>query len=368
MQQAVLSCVRHQAPERLASEDDAIVALAGDRRFPPSKLAILVDELQAQGLDAEVALAGTGLTVETLRDPFTLTSCAQFMRACRQALKVYPGDDLGLRMGCRFRASSYGMYGYALLCSESVRKMWDRAMAYHPLSGGLLPLRWAQERDVAVWTFPDRGSFPWPDVDERLYRFIMDLQLAAHVTIGKDVMGPWFVPAAATLVGAAPAHLARIEAVLQCPVRVDESRNSLVFPADWLERAPQLANPFTASHVSLQCARLLDELRWNAPTTRKVYEEITRQPGCFPDVEDVAARLCMTSRTLRRHLDAEGVSYSDLLTTVRKRLAIDYLVGTQMRAEDIAEALDFADVAAFRHAFKRWTGLTPRAYREAQVC
>ena len=138
MQQAVLSCVRHQAPERLASEDDAIVALAGDRRFPPSKLAILVDELQAQGLDAEVALAGTGLTVETLRDPFTLTSCAQFMRACRQALKVYPGDDLGLRMGCRFRASSYGMYGYALLCSESVRKMWDRAMAYHPLSGGLL--------------------------------------------------------------------------------------------------------------------------------------------------------------------------------------------------------------------------------------
>ena len=74
----------------------------------------------------------------------------------------------------------------------------------------------------------------------------------------------------------------------------------------------------------------------------------------------------MTSRTLRRRLEAEGAGFSELLAAVRKRLAIDYLVGTRLSTEDIAEALGFSDVVSFRHAFKRWTGLTPREYRMAQ--
>jgi AraC-like DNA-binding protein len=155
--------------------------------------------------------------------------------------------------------------------------------------------------------------------------------------------------------------------VLQCPLVFDAPQNTLRFPAAWLERAPQLASPVTASHVSMQCARLLEELRWNAGMTRQVYAEITRQPGHFPEIEDVARRLCMTSRTLRRRLEAEGATFSELVTAVRKTLAIDYLTTTLMTAEDIAEALGFSDVVAFRHAFKRWTGHTPKAYRQAHA-
>ena len=77
----------------------------------------------------------------------------------------------------------------------------------------------------------------------------------------------------------------------------------------------------------------------------------------------IAASLCMTSRTLRRKLDAEGTSYSDLLTSVRKAFAIDYLSTTLLSIKDIAAALGFSEAAGFRHAFKRWTGKPPNEYR-----
>jgi AraC-like DNA-binding protein len=71
----------------------------------------------------------------------------------------------------------------------------------------------------------------------------------------------------------------------------------------------------------------------------------------------------MTSRTLRRKLEAEGTSYSILLAKVRQALAEDYLKTTLLSTEDIAAALGFSDTASFRHAVKRWTGLTPVNFR-----
>lgn len=349
------------------SSDPQWLSGAGDRRHPPSRLSMLLAEVTVRGMDVARVLDGTGLSREDVDNPFTLTSCAQFLRASRNAVRMDGSGDLGLHVGQRMRASNYGMYGYALLCSETLRQVWNRAIAYHPLSGGMLPLRWHVQGDEAVWVFPSHADFPWPDVDASLYRFMIDLQFAAHITIGKDVMGSHFVPAQATFTGSPPAHAAELARVLQCPLAFDAPQNTLRFPVSWLTLAPQLANPVTASHVSMQCARLLEALRWNAGMTRQVYAEITRQPGHFPEIEEVARRLCMTSRTLRRRLEAEGATFSELVTAVRKTLAIDYLTTTLMTAEDIAEALDFSDVVAFRHAFKRWTGHTPKAYRQVHA-
>ncbi|WP_176131129.1 helix-turn-helix domain-containing protein, partial [Burkholderia cepacia] len=46
-----------------------------------------------------------------------------------------------------------------------------------------------------------------------------------------------------------------------------------------------------------------------------------------------------------------------------KALAIDYLGTTTLSTEDIASTLGFSDAVGFRHAFKRWTGMTPSDVR-----
>jgi AraC-like DNA-binding protein len=340
------------------------LATVGERRHPPSRLSALLSVVREWGMPLDAVLEGTGLHLEVVDNPSSLTSCAQFMRASRNAVRLCLRWDLGLHVGVRLRATSYGMYGYALLCSESLAHMWQRAIEYHPLSGGMLPLSWGVEGGHAVWHLPTRASFPWPEVDDRLYHFMTDLQMAAHLTIGKDVMGDWFLPECVQHAGPKPPHAQAIADALGCAIRFEQDRNALHFPASWLSRAPQMANPITAANVSQQCQRMLDGLRLQAGLTHSVYRCLTQTPGRFPDIEAVARQLCMSSRTLRRKLELEGVTFSELHTGVRKSLAMDYLGSTRMSTEDIADALGFCDPMSFAHAFKRWTGLTPRAYRQ----
>jgi AraC-like DNA-binding protein len=345
----------------------ATAAARREKRFSPCKLVALVAVLAEAGIPARAVLEGTGLDEATVADPFSLTSAHQFNIAARNAIRLHPAPALGLRVGTRLRASSYGMYGYALLCAESMREAFDTAVRFHPLANPMLPIRWAEAADIAWWIFPVRGELPEFEDDEPLFRFLLELQCATVVTLTKDAMGPWCIPARAQFADAQPPDAAELASVLECPVSFGQGGNSLGYPAAWLGRAPQLANPITAAQVSEQCAKLLQEARWQAGLTRRVYQELTRSPGRFPDIEAIAESLCMTSRTLRRKLEGEGTSYSGLLASVRKALAIDYLATTRLSTDDIASALGFSDAVGFRHAFKRWTGATPSEYRRDRL-
>ncbi|MCR4532679.1 helix-turn-helix transcriptional regulator [Acinetobacter venetianus] len=117
--------------------------------------------------------------------------------------------------------------------------------------------------------------------------------------------------------------------------------------------------------MSLECSRLLEDFHRQAGVTGLVYQELIRFPGYFPDIEQIARNLCMTSRSLHRKLKAEGTSYTQQLTNVRKALAIDYLRSTGLSTSEIAHVLGFSDVVGFRHAFKRWTGKSPNQFRNS---
>ncbi len=80
-------------------------------------------------------------------------------------------------------------------------------------------------------------------------------------------------------------------------------------------------------------------------------------------INKVAKELAVSVRTLQNYLDAEGVVFSDLLRDIRQRLAQKYLRENHM-VEQITYLLEFSEPSVFRKAFKKWSGITPREYRE----
>jgi len=133
----------------------------------------------------------------------------------------------------------------------------------------------------------------------------------------------------------------------------------------WLDHPLAFANPITAATVRQTCDQLLAEMHSAAGLAGRLASLLLHAPGRFPDIEAASAQLEMSARTLRRRLQAEGTSYQQLLDTVRRQLALDYLQRTGMSVEDIASSLGFSDAANFRHAFKRWTGRTAGSCRTA---
>jgi AraC-like DNA-binding protein len=80
-------------------------------------------------------------------------------------------------------------------------------------------------------------------------------------------------------------------------------------------------------------------------------------------MEQIAAALCMSERTLRRRLQKEGSSFSALCDTIRESMAVQLLACRHLPIEHIAGRLGYAEPASFNHAFKRWKGSTPGAFR-----
>jgi AraC-like DNA-binding protein len=336
-----------------------------EKRYPPLRIAIAVQALVEGGADAAALLAGTGLDEKALEDPDVRVSSLQLLSVANNAVRQGCGSDAGLRVGLRYHPSCYGMLGYAVLCSVSLRQAFDTSKRYIRLGNSMLDFDWTEGPESAVWTVPSFEELHLPDLSPQLYRFIRDMSLASLLTVFKDVMGPWCMPLRVAFTGPPPPHVDALASAFGCPLDFNQLRNELHYPLAWLDRAPQLANAITAAQVSRACARMVEEFKWQSGLTRRVYHELTCTPGQFPDIEAVAATLCMTSRTLRRKLEAEGTSYSELLDGVRHALALDYLGTSMLSAADIADALGFSDTASFRRAFKRWTGASPADFRAA---
>jgi AraC-like DNA-binding protein len=82
------------------------------------------------------------------------------------------------------------------------------------------------------------------------------------------------------------------------------------------------------------------------------------------DVRAVARRLATSERTLRRRLEEKGLTFRDVLDATRRDLAKGYLRDRRIPLSEVTFMLGFSEPSAFHRAFRRWTGMTARAWRD----
>ncbi|MCG8612162.1 MAG: helix-turn-helix transcriptional regulator [Pseudomonadales bacterium] len=77
------------------------------------------------------------------------------------------------------------------------------------------------------------------------------------------------------------------------------------------------------------------------------------------NIESIALQLGIGSRHLRKQLAAEGTSFKEIKSEIRKKFALLYVTETGISLHDIAQMLGFGDQASFTRAYRSWTGTTP---------
>jgi AraC-like DNA-binding protein len=77
-------------------------------------------------------------------------------------------------------------------------------------------------------------------------------------------------------------------------------------------------------------------------------------------IAEISQRLGISPRTLERRLATEGLTFSRVLDELRLDLAKRYLRERGLPISEIAWLLGYREASAFNHAFKRWTGTTPK--------
>jgi AraC-like DNA-binding protein len=150
----------------------------------------------------------------------------------------------------------------------------------------------------------------------------------------------------------------------RAPIRFDQEMAALVFPTELLEQRIKGADPAVRWRAEDRIQRL--EAKRSSTLTDELRQylraQVTRQ-RC--KAERVARLRLVNRRTLSRHLRAEGTTFTQLASEVQYRVAKQLLIDTSMSMTQISVALDFSEPAAFSHAFRRWSGMTPSAWRQA---
>jgi AraC-like DNA-binding protein len=94
-------------------------------------------------------------------------------------------------------------------------------------------------------------------------------------------------------------------------------------------------------------------------------EKIAAQllPHGKADVSEISRQLGMSPRSLSRKLQDEGVTCAEILEELKVVLAKRYLSESELPVSEIAWLLGYSEISSLTHAFKRWTGMTPRQFR-----
>jgi len=124
------------------------------------------------------------------------------------------------------------------------------------------------------------------------------------------------------------------------------------------------ADPIASQIAINQCEAELSALGERRRLAMRVRDILTHSEQHYLSIENVADRLHMSDRTLKRQLAAEGTSFSTLVDEVRYRHATSLLSRTDYTLEQIADELGYSDVANFSRAFKRWSGRSPSSWRK----
>nr|WP_315187400.1 AraC family transcriptional regulator [uncultured Albidiferax sp.] len=331
-----------------------------EKIYAPYKLAALVETLVELGIPPSMTLQGTGLEALDVENPETLTSVGQYFTACRNAVRASRSPETPFLVGQKMHLSAYGMYGYALMCSLTLRDFFNEGVKYHKLATPTVAIEWREQDCAAIWSFPRLVA---PELSADLFGFLVEQQLVQHAIHLHDVAGPDCQPQRALLSYPAPAHEHLYAQYLGCPVYFGSEACELHYDAAILDRPTQLAHKLTSALMQATCERLIGQAKTSVGISGQVYQILMASPGQLPGMEDVAAMVHMNERTMRRKLESEDTSFGRIMDDVRASLAREYLKTTKMTTEDIAALVGFSDAANFRRAFKRWTGKAPRDYR-----
>jgi AraC-like DNA-binding protein len=138
--------------------------------------------------------------------------------------------------------------------------------------------------------------------------------------------------------------------------------NGIVLLASTLAWRLPLADAVAHRIAVAECERELAALGSTGNVAMRVRNALPNGDG-FRSLEELAKCLHFSARSLKRRLASEGTSYREIVDDLRRQNALLSLADVGTTIEEVGARLGYSDTQSFVRAFRRWTDMTPSAYR-----
>ena len=280
-------------------------------------------------------------------------------RIQEQALIALQDPALGLHMGERTSPSALGLLGHLLISAPTILEAFRLFFKYHRIVSDAEPSALSIDGDFATLTYDFPRSTPICN------RIRAEFGLVQVCNLGRSMLGTDLKPIEVRFEYAAPDYLEEYQRIFQAPVSFAQPKTQIIFPVDVLRRSLVHADATMHGLLKEEADKQLKQLEGKKTIADEVEQFLLHKlEDNKPTINQVADHFGINERTLRRKLENQETSFSELLSKVQCKYAKSLLKDSGIPVEEIAERLQFSEPSAFYRAFKRWTGLTPAEYRE----
>jgi len=319
------------------------------------------EAFQDAGVEVASIMQKHGLPIDTL-DATARIERSKELEILSDIFALCPQVELGLQIGHHMGLAGYGPLSMLVMTCKNAYEAYQMGFKYQALTYlfGDLRLELGPQTSALVLE-------PMP-LPEAISDYILLRDMSGTFRFIRDIhkMNDRSIALAeVNLTLPTPQDKAPYEHTFECPVHFNRTHNSLVLESHYLKVSFPQSNQNAFDMYREQCDKMLLE----ASTSEESLARSLERYLCMfnydiPSVAQAAKTFGMSERTLRRQLKNEESSYQKVLDDVRYDKAMSWLGGSTLAIEDISAKLGYQEAAAFNHAFKRWSGITPSQYRK----
>lgn len=329
-----------------------------------TSLRLLCDEAAKHGISEEAVLENTSLSVAQLDDTTALHSTADEIRAIENVIRLAPENvGLGFAVGRITHVNAFGIWGFALLTSPTLRAAIQTSIDYARLSFMIAPMSLVEKNGTARLEIDTSG------LPVLTHRYILERHVVIAVKFIRDLLQqPGYSEFEAHAMDPDTGYSEKMKALTPIPMLTGQSANALVFPAEILDLPLPKSDPVSLKFCLDQCKTMLNDNTGTLPHwSQQVRDAIVDSIGTEQHIEKVAAQLAVTERTLRRRLNDEGTSFRELYTDARLGIAYELLSSAGLNVETVAWRVGYSEPASFARAFAKKYGRTPGDIRKGNA-
>jgi AraC-like DNA-binding protein len=320
----------------------------------------------------------TGLLATTLREEYDIDPAPLFSRA---GLPLIPEGSPQQRYPLSTMRELYA-FGYSWMASSTLLGAMQRLVRYYRLmstASVVVELTELEDSYALSATFPEESKSPPKEG--------IDCGMTALLTLCDIVAEKEIRPIRIKLTCPASVHPDAYRQALRAPIEFDAPVGMFYFSKEVLleplpHGAADIARFYFSKEVLLEplphgaadIARATDKIAEHYIETldpHKVASQVRQLlvallPSGKTDQQLVSKRLNRSASSLQRQLAEEGHTYREVLDSTRRSLAEDYLADGGHSQAQIAYMLGFSDQSNFSRAFKRWTNMSPKEFRDSK--
>lgn len=330
--------------------------------IPARYFMLLVNELAAEGVDTGELLRLAHIDAGYFEQQDARLLPAQINALVESMRRLTGRTDLAFELGLLIKLNSHDMLGYGMISCRNLEHVVQLASRYYHLMNELFTMTYRRRGQHGEVVFSPVIALPLETLRFMLEMLAVSFHNQVHQLLGANLGGYDF-----RLSMPAPPHDRRYFGLAPARFEFNESAVpgvTILMDGQMLDKPLTMWAPRVVRQVEERCGPRIRPPGPGEQWGDFVMMMLRESPEQQLTLDALARRLNVSPRTIDRCLKRENLQFRDLAQKIRIETACRMLMSNKATVNEVAQRVGFTSAGNFSRSFRRFTGLTPSAYRD----